>query len=137
MTTKCVNKTKASTKPYKGSALKSSTDSVPTPPYLIAFVKKTLGLGDVFDPCPLNPQWDPKKHANGLNIPWKDVSFVNPPYSQTKRWFFKAHNEFVQRRVRSILLVKTHSFVITNKKGGWFLRSTTVLRMMFRFAFQS
>ncbi|GAG08355.1 unnamed protein product, partial [marine sediment metagenome] len=30
-----------------------------------------------FDPCPYNP--NPK--INGLNIEWKDKTYVNPPYS--------------------------------------------------------
>ena len=29
-----------------------------------------------FDPCPVNPQW------NGLDIDWKEMNFVNPPYSR-------------------------------------------------------
>ena len=31
-----------------------------------------------FDPCPVNPQW------NGLDIDWKEMNFVNPPYSREK-----------------------------------------------------
>ena len=29
-----------------------------------------------FDPCPVNPQW------NGLDINWKELNYVNPPYSR-------------------------------------------------------
>ena len=29
-----------------------------------------------FDPCPVNPQW------NGLDIDWKELNYVNPPYSR-------------------------------------------------------
>ena len=30
----------------------------------------------LFDPCPVNPQW------NGLDIDWKELNYVNPPYSR-------------------------------------------------------
>lgn len=39
-----------------------------------------------FDPCPLNPT--PK--INGLNIDWKNKTFVNPPYSNPLPWIEKA-----------------------------------------------
>jgi hypothetical protein len=31
---------------------------------------------EFFDPCPINPKF------NGLIIDWKDLNFVNPPYSR-------------------------------------------------------
>ena len=31
-----------------------------------------------FDPCPVNPQW------NGLDIDWKELNYVNPPYSRER-----------------------------------------------------
>ena len=31
-----------------------------------------------FDPCPVNPQW------NGLEINWKELNYVNPPYSRER-----------------------------------------------------
>jgi hypothetical protein len=31
-----------------------------------------------FDPCPVNPQW------NGLDIDWRDLNYVNPPYSRER-----------------------------------------------------
>lgn len=40
-----------------------------------------------FDPCPLNSPFD------GLNIEWQKKNFVNPPYSQLKRWIVKAIEE--------------------------------------------
>jgi len=33
---------------------------------------------DFFDPCPVNPKHD------GLEIQWKKLNFVNPPYSREK-----------------------------------------------------
>lgn len=37
-----------------------------------------------FDPCPLHADFD------GLNIPWKNLNFVNPPYSEIDKWVDKA-----------------------------------------------
>ena len=37
-----------------------------------------------FDPCPLGSNF------NGLDIPWKQFNFVNPPYSQISKWIDKA-----------------------------------------------
>ena len=31
-----------------------------------------------FDPCPVNPQW------NGLEINWRELNYVNPPYSRER-----------------------------------------------------
>lgn len=44
---------------------------------------------DWFDPCPLNPNPD----FNGLEIEWKDKTYVNPPYSNPLPWVEKAINE--------------------------------------------
>jgi hypothetical protein len=40
-----------------------------------------------FDPCPQNPSFD------GLTIDWVSPSFVNPPYSEPKKWILKALEE--------------------------------------------
>ncbi|MGV9142136.1 MAG: DNA N-6-adenine-methyltransferase, partial [Promethearchaeota archaeon] len=40
-----------------------------------------------FDPCPLNPKKD------GLKIDWESPAFVNPPYSEPKKWVKKAVKE--------------------------------------------
>lgn len=39
-----------------------------------------------FDPCPLNPN----PNIDGLNIEWKDKTYVNPPYSEPLKWVEKA-----------------------------------------------
>jgi len=43
-------------------------------------------FGGWFDPCPLNPDWD----KDGLNIVWKNRTFVNPPYSNPLPWVLEA-----------------------------------------------
>lgn len=43
-----------------------------------------------FDPCPPNPKFD------GLNIEWRTVNFVNPPYGKDMyKWIEKGYNEFL------------------------------------------
>lgn len=53
---------------------------------------------DFFDPCPLNPKFD------GLNIDWKPLNYVNPPYSNLKDWVDKAYFETKQGRKTIMLL---------------------------------
>ena len=59
------------------------SDSRATPEWVKEFFKGW------FDPCPLN--YNPE--IDGLAIEWKDKTFVNPPYSQVKKWVFKAIEE--------------------------------------------
>ena len=51
-----------------------------TPDKVWHLIKEKWGYDkeDFFDPCPLNPKW------NGLEIKWKNLNFVNPPYSREK-----------------------------------------------------
>lgn len=52
---------------------------------------------DYYDPCPLNYDFDPENHLDGLKITWNwnDYSgvFVNPPYSNPLPWVQKAISE--------------------------------------------
>lgn len=54
------------------------TDDYATPTHI-----KRLFKG-WFDPCPLEPSCD------GLEIPWGERTFVNPPYSNPAPWVEKA-----------------------------------------------
>jgi len=45
---------------------------------------------DWFDPCPLS---NGLVLINGLEIPWKPKTFVNPPYSDPRPWVEKAIEE--------------------------------------------
>lgn len=40
-----------------------------------------------FDPCPENPTFD------GLQVPWGQVTFCNPPYSQLRKWLYKGQEK--------------------------------------------
>lgn len=45
----------------------------------------TSRIGEYFDPCPWHHDlilWD------GLKIDWKEVNFINPPYSEPNKTFF-------------------------------------------------
>ena len=49
-----------------------------TPDRVWDMIKENWGYEkeQFFDPCPVNPQW------NGLDIDWKELNYVNPPYSR-------------------------------------------------------
>ena len=64
------------------------TDSVSTPQYILTAL--TSEFGQLFDPCPLNPTFDPTVDVDGLTVPWGKTTFVNPPYSNAKPWVLKA-----------------------------------------------
>ena len=55
---------------------------------------------DWFDPCPLNPN----PTIDGLNIEWKDKTYVNPPYSNPLPWVLKAIDENKQGKKIALLL---------------------------------
>ena len=49
-----------------------------------------ITYGEYFDPCPYpNPDW------NGLDIPWPDKVFINPPFKALKEWVKKCAEEHV------------------------------------------
>lgn len=51
-----------------------------TPDRVWDIIKEEWGYDkeQFFDPCPVNPQW------NGLDIDWRDLNYVNPPYSRER-----------------------------------------------------
>ncbi len=53
-----------------------------------------------YDPCPLNPNPD----INGLDIEWKDRTYVNPPYSNPLPWVEKAIEEWKKGKMIVMLL---------------------------------
>lgn len=66
-------------------------DSYATDDWILALV------GNHYDPCPYNKDFDPLIHKNGLLTDWVDESFehngkvfVNPPYSNPQPWITKA-----------------------------------------------
>lgn len=61
---------------------------------------------DWFDPCPLNPTFDPTHDIDGLKIPWQDKTYVNPPYSDPLPWVKKAIKE--NRKGHRIAMLMKH-----------------------------
>lgn len=61
-----------------------------------------------FDPCPQNPEFD------GLEVPWGQMNFVNPPFSKISKW--------VRKGVEELRLGKKSVFLIsvrTTSKYWW------------------
>ncbi len=58
-------------------------DDWETPEYILEPLREEFG--EMFDPCPINADFD------GLSIDWKDVNFINPPYSR------KLKEEFIKK----------------------------------------
>lgn len=74
--------------------LSKNTDDWATPKYIY---EQAMAKG-MFDPCPLCSLVD------GLKIDWGKSNFVNPPYSQLKRWIEKSIQEHAKGR-RVLLLI--------------------------------
>lgn len=51
------------------------------------------------DPCPRNPKFD------GLKVKWFGKVFVNPPYSQIKKWFDKCLEELENPGLKEIIFL--------------------------------
>ena len=70
-----------------------------------------------FDPCPIN--WV-AGDIDGLKIEWGTATFCNPPYSQTKLWIKKAHDEWVKGKTVVLLInactdtVAFHEYILPN-----------------------
>ena len=84
-------------------SIRSATDSVRTPSWLLRDLRKEFGR--FYDPAPFNPRFDPSKHKDGLVTDWKAVNFVNPPYSSVRPWVKKSHIEWKKNKT-IILLIK-------------------------------
>lgn len=59
---------------------------------------KYMSLG-YFDPCPLEPDFD------WLHIDWQENCFVNPPYSEIRKWLEKAISEIEKGNCRKALFL--------------------------------
>ena len=71
----------------------AKSDEWATPKYIYSQVEKLK----MFDPCPLGGSVD------GLAIEWGQNCFVNPPYSDLKKWVDKSIEE--AKKGKSILLL--------------------------------
>jgi hypothetical protein len=69
-------------------------------------------FGELFDPCPLHAKFD------GLSIEWKDVNYINPPYSRKLKEAFicKALEESKKGKICILLLPVSTSTRIFHEK---------------------
>lgn len=79
----------------------SNNDHWETPDYIKEDIRNEFG--EFFDPCPIRhdlSKW------NGLEIDWKAVNFINPPYNNKDKVSFikKAYQESLKGRT-SILII--------------------------------
>lgn len=84
------------------------TDHWQTPKEILDYLRDNYG-GGWFDPCPRHPTVD------GLSVSWKPYCFINPPYSQVKRWFAKAWEEIRAGHSDVIIFL-----VFANTDTSWF-----------------
>ena len=95
----------------------SKSDVHLTPDRVFELIKERWGYNrqEMFDPCPENHKFD------GLGINWKNLNFVNPPYTLLKEFVTKAYVESI-KGCKTILLLpaKTdqswfHDYIIAEK----------------------
>lgn len=70
-----------------------------------------------YDPCPINAEKD------GLSIEWKERNFVNPPYSQLKKWVIKSIEEHKKGHAVTLLIparTDTQAFKLLFEYGAIF-----------------
>ena len=79
------------------------TDSVRTPKHILTPLRREFRVRKFFDPAPYNTKFKKGGKTDGLLREWGKISFVNPPYSNVKPWFEKAHEEW--RKGKTILML--------------------------------
>lgn len=77
-------------------------DAVETPRDLRAALQDRYDFD--FDPCPLEPSFD------GLAVEWGQRNFVNPPYSEIRKW--------VEKGIEQLRKGRLSVFLITVRTGG-------------------
>jgi hypothetical protein len=83
---------------------KSKSDVHITPDRVFDLIEDYWGYSKInmFDPCPVDPDFD------GLGIDWKELNFVNPPYSHLKDFVYYAIDQtFYKRKTVMLLPSKT------------------------------
>lgn len=96
----------------------NSHDSHPTDDWLAEIF---LGW---FDPCPLQYDWSPITHPDGLEIDWQRWTYVNPPYSDPLPWVKKAIREKAKGNTVVMLLKHDSStkwYSLLHEHGANFL----------------
>lgn len=102
--------------------LGNKNDQIQTPPTFLAGLCKLYSVEEFFDPCPLErPDWD------GLKVDWGKNNYVNPPFSEIKKWLHKGAEEKAKGN-RSLFLITLRpnckywaEFVWPHVTGFWLL----------------
>jgi len=83
----------------------SKNDDWETPDIIYQWIKEymfnnTIDIKEIFDPCPLHSTF------NGLEIPWKKVNYINPPYTRELKEAFirKAYQESLDGKICIMLI---------------------------------
>jgi len=92
---------------------KSDVHLTPDRVYDIILEEWQYRKDQLFDPCPENPTFD------GLEIEWKDVNYVNPPYSLLKEFVNKAIGYADKKTTILLLPSKTDQEWFHNLKPWW------------------
>lgn len=95
--------------PVNAIVLKDSDNRFTSPAFVRA-VERSFGRID-FDPCwhpasAVRPRayLDVRRGDDGLRDDWSgDVVFVNPPWSNQKRWLERAHDQWSKRKVQTVI----------------------------------
>ena len=77
-----------------------------------------------FDPCPVDPTFD------GLSVSWKDVSYVNPPFSNSFNFLIKALIEWLKGN-KSVFLLPFYPYNRLWKYIIWPLRDKKLVKLEF------
>lgn len=85
-------------------------DQVQTPEWIYESLNAEYGFDH--DPCPIG--WRKDVDPDGLTTDWGDCSFVNPPFSQIRRWVQKSITE-TQKGKRVVMLLTAR----INSKYWW------------------
>ena len=101
--------------------MSKNTDEWATPKYIY---NQAMEKG-MFDPCPLSSSVD------GLRIEWEKSNFVNPPYSNLKKWIEKSIEQ-AKKGKKVVLLIPartdTKAFKLLFEYGSTFTFITGRLR---------
>lgn len=104
------------------ACLSHKTDDWKTPKAIYDYFIVKCGC---YDPCPFQSQKD------GLAEEWKNDNFVNPPYSQLKKWVIKSIEEHKKRKDVTLLIparTDTQAFKMLYEYGAQFIFITGRLK---------